>query len=98
MASNRFAFLAVWAALIAAFAVPAAAQARDEPRGFLVGVTGAALTKTTSPVFGGAVGVNLTRHFQITGEVGRMQDLLPDFTREDLRLAEARFLANEGLW
>jgi len=91
MASRRLAFLAFAAALIAVLAAPAWAQPTEQPKGFLVGLGGASMTKTTSSVFGGAVGVNVTPHLQITGEVGRIQDLLPSFTQEDIRLAEASF-------
>ena len=68
-------------------AAPAAAQT-GEPRGFVVGHGGASVTEATSPLFGGAFGVNLSRHLQITAEVGRMQNVLPTFTRTDLRVAE----------
>lgn len=86
MASRSFVLAAAALALVALLAVPAAAQT-GEPRGFVVGHGGASLTESTSPLFGGAVGVNLSRHIQITGEVGRMQNVIPSFTRTDLLVA-----------
>jgi opacity protein-like surface antigen len=75
-------------ALVVLLAPPASAQI-GEPKGFLVGHGGASLTEATSPLFGGAVGVNLSRNIQITGEAGRMQNVFPTFTRTDLRVAES---------
>jgi opacity protein-like surface antigen len=86
MASRHSVPAALASVLALLLAAPAAAQT-DEPRGFVVGHGGASLTESTSPIFGGAVGVNLSRHIQITGEVGRMQNVFPTFTRTDLLVA-----------
>jgi opacity protein-like surface antigen len=94
MASVRSAFRLAVPLVAVLIAAPAAAQPQ---RGFAIGFGGAAMTEVNSPVFGGSVGVNLTPDVQITGDFGRMQDVFPSFTREDLRVMEGQILTDEGM-
>lgn len=84
------------AACLALLAVPALAQDRTPTRGYVMGVGGAAVSEVRAPVFGGGVGVNVTPRLQITGDFGRMNDLFPSFTREDLKAFE-QSASDDGL-
>ncbi|MEZ5290058.1 MAG: outer membrane beta-barrel protein [Vicinamibacterales bacterium] len=85
---------AMMLALVAAGALPVSAQAPH--RGFLTGFGGADATKHASPFFGGAIGVDLGDHVQITADVGRIQNAEPTFTHDDLALV-ASDAASEGI-
>ena len=60
------------------------AQPQDDPRWYVVGVGGTTSTEVTSPFFGASAGFIVAPHLQITGDVGRMHDVLPGFTSQDL--------------
>lgn len=66
--------------LMMAVAMPARAQ--DE-RGFVQGVGGVTFGTETSGMFGGGFGVNVAPNFQITGELGYMQNILPKYVQDD---------------
>jgi opacity protein-like surface antigen len=85
-------------ALFALWALPAAAQSQGDQRGYITGFGGAgSTTEVTAPFFGGSVGVNVTPNLQITGDFGRMQDVLAHFTREDLSLADKSLTSDTNL-
>lgn len=68
-----------------------------EQRGYITGFGGAGLTtETTSPFFGGSVGLDATRNLQITADFGRVQDVKPKFTAEDLKLSD-QDMASAGI-
>ena len=89
----RFIFTVMLAGALA-LASTATAQTRDH--GYVLGIGGSTTTEVTSPFFGGAVGFNITRDLFVTGEVGRMQNVYADFTKEDLSAVEQQF-ATEGV-
>src|SRR5687767_34687 len=63
-------------------AVPAWAQSE---RGFVRGLGGVTFgTAETSTIFGGGGGVNVGDGVQITGELGRIEDVLPEELRDEL--------------
>jgi opacity protein-like surface antigen len=67
--------------------VPAWAQ---NERGFVRGLGGVTFgTAETSTIFGGGGGVNLGGGVQITGEVGRIEDVLPKELRDELDVVSA---------
>lgn len=66
----------------------ASAQSPVGEHGYVVGLGGASATEVTQPFFGASAGFNVARHILITADVGRMQDVLSDFTRQDLSLLE----------
>jgi opacity protein-like surface antigen len=81
--------------LAAAFLIASLPAAAQEPqRGYVVGFGGVGATEVTSPYFGGSVGFNVTPDLIITAEVSRSQDVLSNFTKEDLGLA-AQSASNE---
>lgn len=84
------------AALAFALALASTVAAQTRDHGYVIGIGGSTTTVVTSPFFGGAVGLNVTRDLLVTGEVGRMQNLYADFTRDDLRALEQAF-AEEGI-
>jgi opacity protein-like surface antigen len=77
--------LAGTVSLLAAGASPAAAQSGDDGRLFVRGYGGAAFSSVSGAdrvdgaVFGGGVGLNLSRHFAVIGDVGYFTNL----ARED---------------
>jgi opacity protein-like surface antigen len=73
--------------LCALTAVPASAQ---NERGFVRGLGGVTFgTAETSTIFGGGGGVNVGRSLQITGELGRISDVLPEDLRDQLDFISA---------
>lgn len=86
------------AMVLAGLATPSLAQQPQviQERGYVVGFGGAAFTDVSSPLFGGGVGFNLGPAFEITGEVGRMMDVTPTFTNEDLKLSEQGIIGLTG--
>jgi opacity protein-like surface antigen len=86
----------VAAILTGALALASTATAQTRDHGYVIGIGGSTTTVVTSPFFGGAVGLNVTRDLLVTGEVGRMQNLYADFTRDDLRALEQGF-TEQGL-
>jgi len=81
---------------LALTAAPASAQLSTRERGFAIGFGGATTTVVTSPFYGAAAGANITRHVQIVGEVGRMEDVFATFTRDDLQILR-QGMADEGV-
>lgn len=76
--------------------VPASAAAQPQPtqHGFIVGLGGMTATDVQSPVFGVSAGFNVLPHLQITADVGRMQDVVANFTAQDLSLLDQGVNAN----
>jgi opacity protein-like surface antigen len=89
--------LAIAAASLVILAAPALAQPTVDERGYVMGLGGAAITEVNAGSFGGGAGFNLTRHIQVVGEVGRLQDVFASFTKEDFRLLEQEMLTEEGV-
>jgi opacity protein-like surface antigen len=83
------------AALAIGFAASAAAQTGEH--GYIGALSGATFTVINSPLWAGSGGVNLGQNVQITGEVGRMQNLESNFMRDDLQAIEAAALLEEGV-
>ena len=76
-------------------ATPAWAQAE---RGFVRGLAGVTFgTAETSSIFGGGGGVNIGPNLQITGEVGRISDVLPSEIQDQLNLLSTLFFVETGL-
>lgn len=92
MHSRRTALTGLVVSCLAFAAVPAAAQPVQE-HGYVVGMGGATVAGVDAPMIGASVGVNVTPNLLITGEVGRMQDIQPRFTRDDLQV-----LTGEGMY
>jgi opacity protein-like surface antigen len=84
-------------ALLVLVALPASAQSQTDQRGYVVGLGGAGTTQVNAPFFGASVGFDVTDHLQITADVGRTQDVLASFTKEDLRLSDQAMLDETGL-
>jgi opacity protein-like surface antigen len=81
---------------LALAAAPASAQMSTREHGFAIGFGGATSTVVTSPFYGAAAGANITRHVQIVGEVGRMENVFATFTRDDLQIFR-QGMADEGV-
>jgi opacity protein-like surface antigen len=75
-------------ALLVSVPVGGSAQSRTSEHGFAIGLGGATSTEVTAPFFGASAGFNVANHLQITADVGRMQDVLADFTNQDLTSTE----------
>jgi opacity protein-like surface antigen len=84
-------------ATLAVMSLPAAAQTPVTQHGYVVGFGGMGATEVTSPYFGGSVGFNVTPDLQIFAEAGRSQDVLANFTEEDLAIVDASMTAEFGL-
>ena len=85
MHSRRMVFSGLVLGCLAFAAVPAAAQPVQE-HGYVVGMGGATVAGVDAPMIGASVGVNVTPNLLITGEVGKMMDMQPRFTRDDLQV------------
>jgi hypothetical protein len=97
MTSKRFGVAGLAAAaLIFATTAPAVAQPAEE-RGFVTGTGGAAISVVNAGTFGASAGVKVAPNLLITGNVGRMQDVFANFTRDDMRTAEEQMLNEEGI-
>ena len=96
--SGRFVLKYGIAVALLAIALPLHAQPpAPTQHGYLVGFGGAASTQVTSPYFGGSLGVNLTQDLQLTFEMSRAQDMLADFTKEDLGIVDREVSALAGM-
>lgn len=84
-------------ALLALVALPVSAQSQSGQRGYVVGIGGAGATQVNAPFFGASAGFDVTDHLQITADVGRMQDVLSNFTKEDLALVDQGLQVDTGL-
>jgi opacity protein-like surface antigen len=84
-------------AFLALVTLPVLAQSQDDQRGYVIGLGGMNSTEKNAPFFGGAGGFNITKDLQITGEVGRVQDVLANFTNEDLQLVDQGLLTELGM-
>jgi opacity protein-like surface antigen len=85
------------AALLVLLTLPVSAQSQGD-HGYVIGLGGLNSTEVkNAPFFAGAGGFNLTNDLQITGEVGRIQDVLANFTHEDLTLLDQGLLTELGL-
>lgn len=85
--SRKSVLAAVAASLATLIAMPAAAQTPPPDRAYVMGFGGAAMSTINAGLFGGSAGLTLGRDVQVFGEFGRMQDVLPGFTKEDLNVA-----------
>ena len=88
----RAAFATALAALLAA---PVLAQPPERERGYVMGTGGLTATTINSSNFGASVGFNLTPDLLVTGDVGRLVDVVPTFTRDDLQALD-RMLTEPG--
>jgi opacity protein-like surface antigen len=62
-----------------------ASNASAQDNGFVRGLFGVTFdTEDNAPMFGGSAGLNLGSLLQITGEVGRMQDVKPQKVRDQV--------------
>jgi opacity protein-like surface antigen len=88
---------ATLAAFMMLVSFPAAAQGPVPPQhGYVVGVGGLSATQVNSPFFGASAGFNLTPDLLLTVDVGRMQDVQADFTKEDLASLDQGMTAGLG--
>ena len=60
------------------------ASAQEVPRGSLRAFGGVTFMSETATVFGGGIGVRLTDHLEIVGDVGRLTNILPHDLQRDL--------------
>jgi opacity protein-like surface antigen len=75
-------------ALLVLVPMPGWAQSRISEHGYVVGLGGAAATDVTTGFFGVSAGFNVAPHLLITVDAGRLQDVLADFTSQDLSQLE----------
>lgn len=69
--------LLVGAGCVASIALAVPALAQTAPRVFVQGTAGPSFGTESSSVFAGGAGMSVGRRFQLTGEVGRMRNVLP---------------------
>ena len=69
-------------AAVVALLIATSSHAQD--KGYVQGVGGLTFQSEISGLFGGEVGVNITRDVQIYGQVGRMINILPKSIQDDL--------------
>ena len=74
---------------------PALAQGSD--RGFVRGLGGVSFAGETSAIYGGGGGFRVGRNLTITGEVGRIQNVIPQDFVDQLALAEDLIEGEFGL-
>lgn len=82
--------LLMCAACVASIAYADPASAQDAPRAYVQGSAGPSFGTEASSVIAGGGGFRVGRSFEITGEVGRMRNVLPKSVQ-----AEADLLADE---
>jgi opacity protein-like surface antigen len=76
-------------------ATPAAAQSQS--RGFIGGLGGITFGTETSSVFAGQGGVRIARQLVVFGEIGRMQNVLPDEIQDQIDEFVRTFEAETGV-
>lgn len=76
------------------FAVSASAQ--TTPRAYVQGMAGPTFGTEASTVFAGGAGVRVGRSFEITGEVGRMQNVMPRSVQRQADTMAAELQAETG--
>ena len=69
--------LLMCAACVASIAYADPASAQDAPRAYIQGSAGPSFGTEASSVIAGGGGFRVGRSFEITGEVGRMRNVLP---------------------
>ena len=89
---------ATLAAFMTLVSLPAVAQGPIPlQHGYVVGMGGLGATQVNSPFFGASAGFNLTPNLLLTVDVGRMQDVQADFTKEDLASLDQQVTAIAGI-
>jgi opacity protein-like surface antigen len=77
-------------------ALAASTYAQNLPRAYVQGVAGPTFGTEASTVFAGGVGIRVGRSFQITGEIGRMQNVLPKSVQGEADALAAELQAETG--
>jgi opacity protein-like surface antigen len=80
----RIGTVVLGAVLAIGLATPAAAQDPPSPRMFAGGLGGVTFGTETSSAIAGQVGVRIARDLFVIGEIGRMQNVLPDEVADTL--------------
>jgi opacity protein-like surface antigen len=77
-------------------AIAASTSAQTVSRAYVQAVAGPTFGTEASTVFAGGVGLRVGRSFQITGEIGRMQNVLPQSVQGEADALAAELQAETG--
>ncbi len=84
------------AVALASLALAVSTSAQTVPRAYVQGLAGPTFGSEPSTVFAGGVGIGVGRSFQITGEVGRMQNVLPKSVQREADALAAELQLDTG--